>query len=434
MTLTFLICAVTGVFVFLSVLLFPSVKIGRVTVGSYWLISAAGALLLLFTGCLPLSAAVAEITRSGSMNPLKILLLFFSMTSLSVFLDEVGFFRYLANLALRKTGKNQTVLFVTVYALVSILTVFTSNDIVVLTFTPFICFFAKEADIDPMPYLFGEFVASNTWSMLLVIGNPTNIYLSQNAGIDFIRYIAVMWLPTLFAGAVSFSLLYVLFRKSLKKPLSPATRPAYIEDKPALTLGILHLGVCTLLLAVSSYIGLSMHWVAAGAAASLFLLVTLCGLWRRQPLDAVLRVFRRLPYELVPFVLSMFVLVTGLSYSGIAKTLAELLFSFPTVPAFGLSSFLVSNVINNIPMSVLFSTLIAEGGAGAEALPAVYASVIGSNIGAFFTQVGALAGIMWATILRRFRVDFSFKKFVLYGVILSFPTLCAALLGLWIIL
>lgn len=60
----------------------------------------------------------------------------------------------------------------------------------------------------------------------------------------------------------------------------------------------------------------------------------------------------------------------------------------------------------------------------------IYAATIGSNIGAFFTPVGALAGIMWASILKRFNVDLSFKKFILYGIVISIPTLLAALFGL----
>ena len=72
--------------------------------------------------------------------------------------------------------------------MVAILTIFTSNDIVILTFTPFICYFSKNAKINPIPYLVAEFAAANTYSMMLIIGNPTNIYLATSASIDFISY------------------------------------------------------------------------------------------------------------------------------------------------------------------------------------------------------------------------------------------------------
>jgi len=71
--------------------------------------------------------------------------LFFSMTFLSIFLDEVGLFRYLAMFLLKHFRSNQRLLFITLYIMVGILTIFTSNDIVILTFTPFICYFCRNA-------------------------------------------------------------------------------------------------------------------------------------------------------------------------------------------------------------------------------------------------------------------------------------------------
>ena len=179
MTFTVVVCAITGILVFISVLVKPHFNIGKIQIGTYWVISCIGALVLILSGSVPIKYLLSELNSQAQINPIKILILFFTMTSLSIFLDEVGFFRYLANLAIKKTGKSQIKLFIIIYALVSILTIFTSNDIVILTFTPFICFFAKEAHINPIPYLFGEFVGANTWSMFLIIGNPTNIYIPE---------------------------------------------------------------------------------------------------------------------------------------------------------------------------------------------------------------------------------------------------------------
>ena len=131
MVLTSVICGLTGIGVFLSVLFKPEFSLGKLRFGTYWVVSLAGALLLLCVGAVPLSYVGQELTADSSVNPVKILLLFFSMTFLSVYLDEVGFFRCLASAALRHARGSQTVLFFALY-----LTVFTSNDIVILTFTP----------------------------------------------------------------------------------------------------------------------------------------------------------------------------------------------------------------------------------------------------------------------------------------------------------
>ncbi|HOC81089.1 MAG TPA: ArsB/NhaD family transporter, partial [Bacilli bacterium] len=100
---------------------------------------------------------------------------------------------------------------------------------------------------------------------------------------------------------------------------------------------------------------------------------------------------------------------------------------------YGLSSFLMSNFINNIPMSVLFSSVTSYA-SDTIALPAVYASIIGSNLGAFLTPIGALAGMMWMGLLKSHEVKFTFLRFLKLGVLPSLIALGAALFGLFIVL
>ena len=219
MLFAILIAAITCLCMIAAVLFFPTIKIKRISFASYWVITLIGALILLFSGTLDVKAVGAAIIADNAINPLKILVLFISMTVLSIFLDELGFFKYLANCALRRAGNSQVKLFIMLYATVSVLTVFTSNDIIILSFTPFVCYFARNAKIDPLPYLTAEFVAANTWSMALIIGNPTNIYLVTATGGDFLSYLKVMILPTVAAGLVSCACLFLLFRKKLSAPI-----------------------------------------------------------------------------------------------------------------------------------------------------------------------------------------------------------------------
>ena len=192
-----LIAALTCAAMIASVLFFPRIKGKRISLDTYWIVALIGAVVIVASGQIGISSLWEALTDNSAINPLKILLLFLSMTVLSVFLDEVGFFKYLANKALLLAGKSQVKMFAVLYWTVSILTVFTSNDVIVLTFTPFICYFAKNAHIDPNPYLVSEFVAANTMSMIFLIGNPTNIYVATTYGVSFIDYFLVMALPTL---------------------------------------------------------------------------------------------------------------------------------------------------------------------------------------------------------------------------------------------
>jgi hypothetical protein len=56
------------------------------------------------------------------------------------------------------------------FVMAALLTVLTSNDVVILTLTPVIYHFSKATGIDPAPLLFLEFFTANVWSMALLIG------------------------------------------------------------------------------------------------------------------------------------------------------------------------------------------------------------------------------------------------------------------------
>ncbi len=426
MLLSVAICAVTCLAMILGVLFFPKLKFGKLVLDSYWLITLAGAIVLIACGQTDLKALGSALIADNAINPLKLLVLFLSMTVLSVYLDELGFFRYLAGVTLKRAKTGQMKLFLYLYVMVSVLTVFTSNDVIILSFTPFICYFAKHAKVDPIPYLAAEFVAANTWSMALVIGNPTNIYLATDYGIDFLSYAKVSILPTLAAGVVAFGCLLLLFHGKLRAPIEGEAEEVHPGDKLSIGIGLFHLGACTVLLAVGSYLGLEMWYISLAAVGSLFVSAGVIALVRRRKPKELAGCLRRAPYQLIPFILSMFVMVVTLSEKGVTSYLGELFGTDYAVFKYGAASFLTANLINNIPMSVFFAAILETLPAG-TALPAVYATVVGSNLGAFLTPIGALAGIMWSSILHKHGLKFGYHDFLKIGVCVAIPALAAAL-------
>lgn len=430
---TCIISLITFLALTVSILLFPSLKIGGKKTGTYWIVAVLGALALLAFGCVPPAEVAGSLISNTAINPLKILVLFFSMTFISVLLDEVGFFRYLANRAVKVAGNNQFLLFITLYFTVAALTVFTSNDIMILTLTPFICFFCKNAKIDPLPFLVSEFAAANTWSMMFIIGNPTNIYLATFAGIGFAEYFKTMLLPTLAAGVLEFLLIILIFYKRLKKPLKPSGDGFKIKEKAELIAGIIHLVLCLLALVISDHIGAQMWIITAVCAVSLLISVTVIKMIKREGIRCLSRSLIRLPWQLIPFIISMFTVVIALNYRGVSAQLGEYLGNTHCVLKYGVSSFIMSNIINNIPMSILFSAL-PNSLTGRLYYEAIYSSVIGSNIGAFLTPIGALAGIMFTGLTERHGVKYGFKEFIGYGALISVPTIAAALFTLSLVI
>jgi len=132
------------------------------------------------------------------------------------------------------------------------------------------------------------------------------------------------------------------------------------------------------------------------------------------PAPTFLAPLAALPLHVVPFVLGMFCQVEGLAEVGLVDALGRALGAAtrggdPYLAALvvGLAATVACAAINNQPMTVLFTrALLSEGfsaGAGGSAAlrPALFATVVASNVGANFTIVGALAGVMFADIVRR---------------------------------
>ncbi len=430
MKVTILIIAITVLVMLFSIITDKRIRIGKKSFGLYCILPPIGAVALIIAGKLPIDTLISYFVSDTSVNPIKILLLFLSMTVFSLVLDEAGFFTYVASKAVKRTGTNQRTLFFALFITVAFLTVFTSNDVVILTVTPFVIAFCKKANCNPMPHLLLEFVTANTWSMLLVIGNPTNIYVASAYGITFVDYFLIMALPTVVSGIVSVSVVFLIFNKSLRQPMQPCFEETTLKDKPLTIIAGIHLSVCIILLAISNIIDIEMWLVSTVTACLLLVCVLVYLLVRSKPLKTLSNSLKRLPYEIIPFVVGMFAIVLCLSIEGIAEKINTLLKPLDSIFSYGIGTTLTANLINNIPATVLFAEILKTS----KDIGAIYATVIGSNIGAYVTPVGALAGIMWHNILSHNGVKLSFGRFCTYGIFVAVPTLLSALVVLKIII
>ena len=84
-------------------------------------------------------------------------------------------------------------------------------------------------------------------------------------------------------------------------------------------------------------------------------------------------------------------------------------------------SSLTCNVMNNQPMTILFTRMLQDPAflsLGSITKVSMFALIMGSNFGANFTLIGALAGIMWSSISADKGVNINYKQFAKYGFII----------------
>ncbi|MBU0496670.1 MAG: hypothetical protein KKC68_07020 [Candidatus Thermoplasmatota archaeon] len=422
---------------------FLSIRLGvrNIKIETYLLGALISPFILLIFGLLTYSQILQSLQGTPTLNPLGILTLFFSMVFMSIYLDITGFFEYCARLSIKYAGLSGIKLFISLYLIISLLTIFTSNDIIILTFTPFIYYFAKHTGLDPLPYLITEFFAANTWSMMLYIGNPTNIVLAVAFNIDFIQFLRWMILPTITAGLLNLLLLYLIFRKQLRKPINhietidPITA---LTDKKGAIIGIFLISSCILTLALAPLINLPLWIIALTFALTLLLILLVRDIYHRYRHHATthvpitLKTFKRIPLGIIPFILAMFITVEALRFYGITHSIGTYFSTLIgsskplAVYLYGITSAATANILNNIPMTIAYVPIITAQ-THTSLLPAIFATTIGSNLGANLTPLGALAGIMWIGILKNKAYPLSFKDFVRYGLIITPITLLICL-------
>ena len=83
---TLIISIITFILITVSIILFPNIKVKKVSIQTYWIIALIGAIILLAFSFAPIDKVFSQLTNNSSVNPLKIIVLFFSMTFLSIFL------------------------------------------------------------------------------------------------------------------------------------------------------------------------------------------------------------------------------------------------------------------------------------------------------------------------------------------------------------
>ena len=150
---------------------------------------------------------------------------------------------------------------------------------------------------------------------------------------------------------------------------------------------------------------------------------------------------RKMPWKIVPFVLSMFILVEALDTAGWIDSTADLLTSFignnAALAVFVMITLasLACNVMNNQPMAILFSRIIQSsrflpGNAELSQL-SLFAVALASNFGANLTLIGALAGILWSDILQRNQQEISYVAFARTSLLIMPAAIAASGLVLW---
>ena len=387
--------------------------------------AVAGAVLLVAFGLLPWRAALA-----GVQAGLDVYFFLLGMMLLSEVARETGLFDWLAAIATAHAKGSASRLFLSIYVVGTIVTVFLSNDATAVVLTPAVAAAARSARVrNPLPYLLICAFVANAASFVLPISNPANLVLYGKDMPPLLEWLPLYLLPSVVAVAATFLLLRWSQRVELAGEMvaRDVPRPRLSVGGRAAGLGIVATAI--VLLAVSAFdIPLGLPTAIAGILTALLTL----SVERASPL----RIVRGISWGVLPLVAGLFVLVQALDHAGVISALAgeidRAVRLWHSGAAFGagITIAFASNLMNNLPAGLVAANAMHS----AQAMPELFrrAMLIGVDVGPNLSVTGSLATILWLAALRREGIKVSAGAFLKTGMVVMLPALLLALGAAWL--
>lgn len=471
------------------------------------------------------------IVGTGGVKPYNILILFFSLAYMAITLDTTGILEAAAFWVSNKGGSSGRKSYFYFYVMLTLLSILLGNDPVILSGTAFLAYYTTAAGVKPMPWLMSEFAAANTASMVLFVGNPTNVVICEGFSVNNAAFTAYTILPFIACNIVCFGALAGQYHSDRHVPRK-LDKKADVDPRSALRnvtgawVGSIILGSALIVCLVVSFFGIDVWEISLPFAVTKFIFdlasdhyrftrhkvqdtekapatetlnhepqnesVGLTLLSESQstagratlekstngsiplPRDNTLpttpkspapRTFitrvrsrlsaskirlqkhfptfftalPRLPFALVPFAFSQFILIQALAHQGWVNIFADWLVKatnkqmYPTIWLVGVLGVILCNVAGtNIGATILLTKIV-----NAAALPshsaraAAIALAVASNIGAVsFTFSASLAGLLWKDILAQKKIFVKQREFAYWNCL---PLLVMTVTGLAVV-
>lgn len=338
-----------------------------------------------------------------------------------------GIFNWVAKELLKFTEGNPKWVLFTLAIFTAVASAFLDNVTTVILIMPVTFIIAKELDIDPIPLLITEVLASNIGGTATLIGDPPNIIIGSAANLSFLDFVLELTGIVLVILFVSVGLLMLMFRKKLKtkdenmEKIKTIDNSKTITDYPLMRRSLIVLGLVILGFLLHDVIHLQSCVVAMAGASFLMIFEKP----HRQILHSV-------EWNTIFFFIGLFIIIGGLEASGgialMAKWLLEITKGSQGATAMVIlwASGILSGIIDNIPYTATISPMLVQvqNVMGAEYThPLWWCLSLGACLGGNMTIIGAAANVIVAETASNSGHTISFTKFMKYGLIITFISL-----------
>jgi arsenical pump membrane protein len=382
---------------------------------AWW--AAAGALLLVLCGLLSTGSAAHAVGKG-----LDVYLFLTGMMIMSELARREGVFDWVAGHAVRASGGSRARLFLLIYGVGVLVTVFLSNDATAVVLTPAVLAAVRTAEAEPLPYLLICAFIANAASFVLPISNPANLVVYSGGMPPLGRWLLTFGLPSLASILVTFGVLRWLSRKMLEGLVKTS-----VEGQPLSPTGKLTLwGIGFLAATLMTASALNLDLGAPACAVGLLAAAAVSMRDHAAPKDII----KEISWSVLPLVAGLFVIVEAMNGAGALHASVRALLKMKTWPLFpaaltsGFGVAVISNLMNNLPSGLISGAAVQAAKATG---PLRNAILIGVDLGPNLSVTGSLATILWLIAIRREGQEVGFWKFLKWGALIMPPALALAI-------
>ncbi|HML55865.1 MAG TPA: ArsB/NhaD family transporter [Solidesulfovibrio magneticus] len=378
----------------------------------------------------------------------NVIFLLISMMIMVNIMTKTGVFQYVAVRA-AKIARGEPFAIMAILAVVTaVASALLDNVTTVLLLAPVTLLVAKELEIDPVPFLITEALASNIGGTATLIGDPPNIMIASKAGLDFMDFIVHLTPAIIVVMAAWMFAWKLVFGKRLHVDAAQKARilamdeSALIRDPALLKKSGLILGLTILGFTLHGFLGFEPATIALLGASTLLLVSG----------EDPQKVFEDVEWPTIFFFIGLFIIIGGTVKAGLIEVFSQkvIALTHPTKDSMLLLSMVMvwfsgiaSAIVDNIPFVATMNPLLAElaekvlgpetGLTGPALythptmLPVWWSLALGACLGGNGTAIGASANVIVVGLSEKAGHKITFARFLKYGAPVTLGTIAVSM-------
>lgn len=372
----------------------------------------AGAMVLILTGVMSADKALSYI----DFNTIGVLV---GMMIFVAIVRRSGIFEYIAVRAAKAVHGDPWKIMVAFTLITAVLSAILDNVTTVLLVGPMSIAIARMLKIDPVPFLMGQILASNVGGTATLIGDPPNIMIGSAAHLSFMDFLENTGFAVLFILVVLILLMKIVYEKKIELGTVDTGAIEKLDPSKSITnRALMKKGIIVLICVIVGFmfhdkLGIESSVIALTAAAVMLII------GREDVNEAI----QDVEWTTILFFMSLFVVVGGLTETGIIKELASKIIDatngHPMVTMLVLlwASALLSSILDNIPfVATLIPLILAMQADGIDVTSFWWAISLGACLGGNGTMIGASANVVLSDISTKHGYPITFKSYLKVGM------------------